>query len=158
MRFNKHARGEVGFITGLADNSNEASRGNTASISNALTKHHETPTVKSNSSLEKKDETGNHLGGNDAEDDAGTELGTTASPDEGQDRGIYNLTVYGNQLLEYREDIKEHTNSISLTIAFLFGMAFLVTVLCLTGRRWLEGLKEGHQKGYSRISYLLNGV
>lgn len=58
----------------------------------------------------------------------------------------------------YQDDIKEHTNSISLTIAFVFGMAFLVTVFYLTGKRWVEGIKDRQRKGYTRINYLLNGV
>jgi len=163
VRYDKHARGEVGFITGLADNAdkNESSRGITTSAAGTRTSHqgHETPSVKANTSAENKEEVNEHGGEVYADDDRGIDLGTaTAAPSEIEEPGVNNLTYYGNQLLEYREDIKEHTNSISLTIAFLFGMAFLVTVLCLTGRRWLEGLKEGQQKGYTRISYLLNGV
>ena len=161
VRYDKNARGEVGFITGLADNSNEASRSSAASSADTHTthQHHDASSVKSNTSVEKVQEKQKHGGEANVDERTSVELDTAvAAPEEVGESGLNNLTYYANELLEYREDIKEHTNSISLTIAFIFGMAFLITVLCLTGRRWLEGLKEGQQKGYTRISYLLNGV
>ena len=52
----------------------------------------------------------------------------------------------------------DHTNTVSLTIALLFGLGFSVTVLFMLGRRWIESVKDEHKRGYTRISYLLNGV
>ncbi|XP_057314315.1 uncharacterized protein LOC130655558 [Hydractinia symbiolongicarpus] len=51
-----------------------------------------------------------------------------------------------------------HTNDISLSIALLFGLSFFVTVVFILGKRWVEGVRDQHKRGYTRISYLLNGV
>jgi len=51
-----------------------------------------------------------------------------------------------------------HTNTVSLSVAFVFGICFLTAVMVMLGRRWLEGLRASHKRGYTRISYLLNGV
>lgn len=50
-----------------------------------------------------------------------------------------------------------HTDTVSLSVAFVFGICFLLTVIVLIGRRWIEGMRETHKRGYTRISYLLNG-
>ena len=71
-------------------------------------------------------------------------------------RAMKNFTDHANRFEEYPDDIREHTNVISLSIILLFGIVFVVTVLYLTGRRWVESFKEGHTKGYTRISHLLN--
>ena len=55
------------------------------------------------------------------------------------------------------ENHTSHTDTVSLSVAFVFGICFLLTVVVLLGRRWIEGMKETHKRGYTRISYLLNG-
>ena len=50
-----------------------------------------------------------------------------------------------------------HTDTVSLSVAFIFGICFLLTVVVLLGRRWIEGMRETHKRGYTRVSYLLNG-
>jgi len=158
VKYNKDAAGEVGFITGLADNSEESSSHNKESTSDDKTpEQHERPALYDDSDKKEAESKDSEGISTDGEENGGSESTATTALEE-EDLGPYNLTEYGNRLQEFREDIKEHTNSISLTIAFLFGIGFLVTVLYLTGRRWVEGLKEGQQKGYTRISYLLNGV
>lgn len=51
-----------------------------------------------------------------------------------------------------------HTDSVSLSAALLFGVIFLLVVFYLVGKRWIEGLRDSHRRGYTRISYLLNGI
>ena len=155
VRYTKPAKGEVGFITGLADNAQ--SRDNDKNADTKTESHEYTEKEKGSAAEAGSDEASAAVVAAGDEDttsldeaDGGEALMTTN-----------NYTDFSNSLQQFpvsEEDIKEHTNSISLTIAFLFGIGFLVTVLYLTGRRWLEGLKEGQQKGYTRISYLLNGV
>ena len=51
-----------------------------------------------------------------------------------------------------------HSDSISLTAAVFFGLAFMFVTMYLVGRRWLEGIRESKsRRGYTRISFLLNG-
>jgi len=164
VRYNKAAKGEVGFITGLADNSEPVS---SSAPNNNEPKgldskpHHDTS--ESHVDFEaNKEKSGVETESDNMVAAARGEPGTITSLDEipvDAMGSMDNFTDYSMQQFPVSEDdIKEHTNSISLTIAFLFGIGFLVTVLYLTGRRWLEGLKEEQQKGYTRISYLLNGV
>jgi hypothetical protein len=170
VRYNKPAKGEVGFITGLADNSETVATSSTHNNNkpkglDSSAKSHETSlSHHDDDSEENKGKASGETESDNLVTTARGEQGTTTSLDEVPEEemgAMNNLTDYGNSLQQFpvsEEDIKEHTNSISLTIAFLFGIGFLVTVLYLTGRRWLEGLKEEQQKGYTRISYLLNGV
>jgi len=52
-----------------------------------------------------------------------------------------------------------HSDNISLTGAVFFGLAFSFVTIYLVGKRWIEGLRESKgRRGYTRISYLLNGV
>ena len=52
-----------------------------------------------------------------------------------------------------------HSDYISLTGAVFFGLAFSLVTIYLVGKRWIEGLRESKgRRGYTRISYLLNGV
>jgi len=149
-RFTKTSVGEVGFITGLADGA-ESGTSKTKEHESGGGDHDDHPVVVSDHGDSNGGQPGSNHKLSQEEDEAKDEPTPTAEIEQ-----IWsNFTEYSNN---YREDIKEHTNSISLTIAFLFGLGFLVTVFYLTGRRWYEGLKEGHQKGYTRISYLLNGV
>ena len=53
---------------------------------------------------------------------------------------------------------QSHTDTVSLTAALFFGIIFLLTTMYLVGKRWVEGVKDTHKRGYTRISYLLNGV
>ena len=53
---------------------------------------------------------------------------------------------------------RNHTNTLSLCAALFFGIGFMITILVMMGRRWAEVFQEAHQKGYKRLSYLLNGV
>ena len=52
-----------------------------------------------------------------------------------------------------------HSENISLIGAVFFGLAFMFVTFYVVGKRWVEGMKESHRRnGYTRISYLLNGV
>lgn len=152
VKYDKDTPGEVGFITGLADSTTTST---TTSQSPTKSQLDERPELVVNDASqsdinEKESRLSEALSGDD-------EPGTTMPPTDSSLNFTESIT---NQFTtdSYREDIKEHTNSISLTIAFLFGLGFLLTVFYLTGRRWIEGIRDGQKKGYTRINYLLNGV
>ena len=51
-----------------------------------------------------------------------------------------------------------HSDSIALTAAVFFGLAFMFVTIYLVGRRWLEGIRDSKsRRNYTRISFLLNG-
>ena len=51
------------------------------------------------------------------------------------------------------------SDGVSLTVALIFGLFFMIVTLFLVGKRWVQNLRESHHRtGYTRISYLLNGV
>lgn len=85
---------------------------------------------------------------------------TTAKPSKTPDRVSMIKTTSKEDtiyLLLEREH-RTHTDTVSLSVAFVFGIGFLITVLVLLGGRWFEGVRETHKRSYTRISYLLNGV
>lgn len=58
-----------------------------------------------------------------------------------------------------RDEHNGHSDDISLMAALMFGLAFFIMTFFLVGKRWIESIRESHHRtGYTRISYLLNGV